>query len=77
MRKNILLSVTSNPQLSKQETPVVQYKILPLKEEPSFTDAGESCTHGILIPAVKFIGTKQSSRATTILDVDANSKDQA
>ena len=42
----------------QQGTPVVQCKILPPTEWSSDMDAGEFCTHGIMIPAVKLVGTK-------------------
>lgn len=50
-------------------------KTLLATERSSNMDTGEFCTHGIMISAVKFIGTKQSSCAITISDIDANSKD--
>lgn len=40
-------------------------------------DTGEFWTHEVVTPAAKFIGTKQSSCAITMLDIDANSEDQA
>lgn len=53
---------------------VSKIKTPPATERSSSMDTGEFCTHGIMTSAVKFIGTKQSSCAITISNIDANSK---